>query len=427
MATSKKQQLSLLGAIAIGVASMLGAGVFFVWSAAYQSAKGSFFFALLLAALVASLNAASVYQLASGISRAGGVYAYSRVYLPKSVSFVAGFSFVFGKIASIAAIALIIQLYVVPQGTVLNPVAPTLLNELHVASLAVLLMTSMNLLGINRTALVAAILATVTLSFLIFSVVVGLNNGFDSQVISNFQLQPNLNHGTLAGAAIIFFAFAGYARVATLGDEVKDPKKNIPRAIVISLGIVILLYFLLAIVVSGVIGSENEPMPEATFEAVLYRSAPWFNPVVIDAVVLAASLGSILALLAGVSRTAATMAEDRELPKVFEKRNRFGAPWLAEILIAVGAIVLIETNQYTAWIIGFSSFSVLLYYAIGHLSVLRQPKTERKQPVVVAIFGLTLCLVLLINVPGPAVPISLGILLVAVIARFALQKLVSRN
>jgi len=288
-------------------------------------------------------------------------------------------------------------------------------------------MTSLNLLGINRTALVAAILATVTLSFLIFSVVVGLNNGFDSQVITNFQLQPNLNHGTLAAAAIIFFAFAGYARVATLGDEVKDPKKNIPRAIVISLGIVILLYFLLAIVVSGVIGSENEPMPEATFEAVLYRSAPWFNPVVIDAVVLAASLGSILALLAGVSRTAATMAEDRELPKVFEKRNRFGAPWLAEILIAVGAIVLIETNQYTAWIIGFSSFSVLLYYAIGHLSVLRQPKTERKQPIVVAIFGLILCLLLLINVPGPAVPISLGILLVAVIARFALQKLASRN
>jgi APA family basic amino acid/polyamine antiporter len=121
------------------------------------------------------------------------------------------------------------------------------------------------------------------------------------------------------------------------------------------------------------------------------------------------------------------MAEDRELPKVFEKRNRFGAPWLAEILIAIGAIVLIETNQYTAWIIGFSSFSVLLYYAIGHLSVLRQPKTERKQPIAVALIGLILCLILLINVPGPAVPISLGIISVAVIARFALQKLVSRN
>ena len=117
------------------------------------------------------------------------------------------------------------------------------------------------------------------------------------------------------------------------------------------------------------------------------------------------------------------MAEDRELPRVFEKRSRFGAPWLAELLIAVGAIVLIETKQYTAWVIGFSSFSVLLYYAIGHLSVLRQPKAERKQHLVVAVVGLALCLLLLLNVPGPAVPISLIILAVALLARFTLQKL----
>ena len=427
MATSKRQQLSLLGAVAIGVASMLGAGVFFVWSAAYEAARNTFFIALFLAAIVASLNAASVYQLAGGNSRAGGIYAYSRVYLPKSISFVAGFSFVFGKIASIAAIALIIQLYLVPQGTLLNPATPTLLSDIHVASLAVLLMTSLNLLGINRTALVAAILATITLGFLVFCVFVGFSGGFEAGAIGNLAFAPSLDQGTLAGAAIIFFAFAGYARVATLGDEVRDPKKNIPRAIVISLGIVIVLYFLLAIVVSGVVGSANEPMQDATFEALLTRSAPWFNPVVIDAVVLAASLGSILALLAGVSRTAATMAEDRELPKVFEKRNRFGAPWLAELIIASGAIVLIETKQYTAWVIGFSSFSVLLYYAIGHLSVLRQPKMERKQPPLVAIAGIALCLLLLLNVPGPAVQVSLVILAGALVVRFALQKLFKAN
>ncbi|MFM8927124.1 MAG: APC family permease, partial [Rhodoluna sp.] len=316
MATSKKQQLSLFGAVAIGVASMLGAGVFFVWSAAYEVSDGAFFFALSLAAIVASLNAASVYRLASGISRAGGIYAYSRVYLPKSVSFVAGFSFVFGKIASIAAIALIIQLYLVPHGSLVNPVAPNLLNEIHVSSLAVLFMTCLNLLGINRTALVAAILASITLCFLAFCVVAGLANGFNSDAITELSLRPSLNQGSLAGAALIFFAFAGYARVATLGDEVRDPKKNIPRAILISLGIVIILYFLLAITVVGVIGSGNEAMPTATFEALLSRSAPWFSPALIDAVVLAASLGSILALLAGVSRTAATMAEDLELPKI---------------------------------------------------------------------------------------------------------------
>lgn len=427
MATSKPQQLSLLGAVAIGVASMLGAGVFFVWSAAYDSAGNSFFFALLLAALVASLNSASVYQLASNISRAGGVYAYSRQYLPPSLSFIAGFSFVFGKIASIAAIALIIQTYLVPQGTVLNPAEPTFMSQIHVASLVVILMTCLNLLGINRTALVAAILAVITVGFLVFSIAAGFSNGFNRDVFSEISLMPSASQETLAAAAIIFFAFAGYARVATLGDEVRDPKRNIPRAIVISLAIVITIYFLLALVISAVIGSGNEPMPAATFEALLRVSAPWFNAALIDFVVVAASLGSILALLAGVSRTAATMAEDRELPKVFEKRNRFGSPWLAEFVIALGAVILIETKQYTAWVIGFSSFSVLLYYAIGHLSVLRQPKLERKQPLVVAVAGFSLCVLLLLNVPGPAVPISLGILSLAVAVRFVLQKVFKAN
>ena len=109
MATSKPQQLNLFGAVAIGLASMLGAGVFFVWSTAWDKSHSNIFYALLLAALVAGLNSASVYQLASHVSRAGGVYAYSRTYLPPVFSFVAGFSFVFGKIASIAAIAIIIQ------------------------------------------------------------------------------------------------------------------------------------------------------------------------------------------------------------------------------------------------------------------------------------------------------------------------------
>jgi len=411
MATSKPQQLSLLGAVAIGLASMLGAGVFFVWSTAWDKANNQIFYALFLAGLVASLNAASVYQLASNVSRAGGVYAYSRIYLPSGFSFVAGFAFVFGKIASIAAIAIIIETYVAPG--------------YHLASIVVILMTALNLLGINRTAQMAAVLAAITGIFLLFSVGSGFGAGFRADSFSVQMLTPSPSLSTLSTAAIIFFAFAGYARVATLGDEVRDPKKNIPRAIVISLSIVLALYLLITVVVVGVLNPGNESMPSAVFEALLARTAPWFNPLIIDAVVVAASLGSILALLAGVSRTAATMAEDRELPKLFEKRNRFGAPWLAEFLIATGAVILIETREYTQWVIAFSSFSVLLYYAIGHLSVMCQPKAERKQPLAVALLGFLLCGALLVNVPGPAVLVSSVILVIAFVLRTALRRLVN--
>jgi APA family basic amino acid/polyamine antiporter len=408
MVTSKPiKQLSLAGAVAIGMASMLGAGVFFVWSTTWDKADDKIFIALFLAALVASLNAASVYQLASNVSRAGGVYAYSRVYLPKGFSFIAGFAFVFGKIASIAAIALIIQTYLLPGS--------------HIATVAVLALTALNLLGINRTAQMAAVIAIITISFLIFSITVGFSNGFSVSAFSSSMLLPSRELSTLSAASIIFFAFAGYARVATLGDEVKDPKKNIPRAIVISLSAVLVIYLLITVVVVGVINTGNEPMPEAVFERLLFVSAPWFNPVIIDIVVVLASLGSILALLAGVSRTAATMAEDKELPKVFAKRNRFGAPWLAEALIAIGAVILIESREYTTWVIAFSSFSVLLYYAIGHISVLAQPKDQRKQPRFIAVLGFILCAVLLVNVPGPALLVSTVILLVAFAVRSALQ------
>ena len=408
MVTSKPiKQLSLAGAVAIGMASMLGAGVFFVWSTAWDLSHEKIFIALFLAALVASLNAASVYQLASNVSRAGGVYAYSRVYLPKGFSFIAGFAFVFGKIASIAAIALIIQTYLLPAS--------------HIATIAVLVMTFLNLFGINRTARMAAVIATITICFLIFSITVGFGNGFSLSPFNPGMLLPSGELSTVAAASLIFFAFAGYARVATLGDEVKDPKRNIPRAIVISLASVLVIYLLITVVIVGVVSTGNEPMPHAVFESLLFVSAPWFNPVFIDVVVVLASLGSILALLAGVSRTAATMAEDRELPSLFAKRNRFGAPWLAEALIAIGAVVLIETREYTTWVIAFSSFSVLLYYAIGHISVLAQPKTERKQPRFIAIVGFILCLVLILNVPGPAVLVSTIILLIAFGVRTALQ------
>jgi len=417
MATSKpKQQLSLTGAVAIGLASMLGAGVFFVWSTAWEKVNNQIFFALALAALVASLNAASVYQLASNVSRAGGVYSYARVYLPKEFSFIAGFAFVFGKIASIAAIAIIIETYLLPG-----------LEGWPAAVLAILLMTALNLFGINRTAQMAAVLAVTTISFILFSIVTGFAHGLSSQSFNTEMLMPSANLSTLSAASIIFFAFAGYARVATLGDEVKDPKKNIPKAIAISLSAVLVIYLLITIVFIGILQPSNEAVPAAVFESMVSITAPWFPSWLIDLVVVGASLGSILALLAGVSRTAATMAEDKELPSVFAKRNRFGAPWLAEVLIAIGAITLIETSQYTQWVIAFSSFSVLLYYAIGHISAFMQPKNERRQPRFLAILGFLLCVLLLTNVPGPALQVSTGILLIALLVRLVIRRVASKG
>jgi len=403
-----RKTLGLTGTIFIGLASMLGAGVFVVFRDAYVFSGSWLFAALGVAALVAALNSASIYQLARQVDRPGGTYAYARIYRNDLVSFLAGFAFVFGKIGSIAAIALVFGEYVAPS------------QKQVIAIAAILIMVCVNVLGIQRTALVAAVLAISTSGFLIFTIAVGLNplagvaHQFATYYPSPVKLPLEPGWGIVTGASLIFFAFAGYARVATLGNEVRDAKRNIPRAIVFSLSMVLAIYLLLALVLTHVLGTKLAEV-QAPFN--VYFDALGMNLNLLVIVVAAmASLGSILALLAGVSRTAAEMAVDRELPKFFEARNRFGSPWVAEVMIAVGASSLVFVGDLSS-VIGFSSFSVLFYYALAHVSALGQPRGERLLSPLVQIIGFALCLLLALSVPGPAVIVSTAILLVAIVVR----------
>ena len=389
-----KQQLGLGGTISIGLASMLGAGVFVVFASAYQISSGFIFWALGLAALVATLNAAGIYQLARQVDRPGGVYAYSRVYVNETVSFLSGFAFVFGKIASIAAIALVFQKYVFPA----QPLIPSIV--------AIAILTLINILGINRTAAVATALSYTTTAFLV-AVLVAAGQPSEAKLDEALALVPADGFlSILTGAGVIFFAFAGYARVATLGNEVRDSKRVIPKAIVFSMILVAVLYLALAVVLLNQQGSAiaGDETPVSTVFAKVTGNT-WLSPLI----AATAGLGSMLALLAGVSRTAATMAEDGELPKSFQKRNRFGSPWLAEVLIAVGAIVLASLGQIV-WVIGFSSFSVLFYYAIGHVSAFRQPQNERLVPRWLNVLGILLCSALSLSFGWVTLVISAGIL-----------------
>ncbi|MFM1926674.1 MAG: hypothetical protein RLZ06_250 [Actinomycetota bacterium] len=404
--TPKKQQVGLSGAIAIGLASMLGAGVFVVFGTAYELAGQWLFVALAIAGLVASLNAASVYQLAKQIERPGGAYSYARAYQNDTLSFVAGFAFVFGKIGSIAAISLALGAYASPE------------NQQLVAISAIVIMVIVNSLGIQRTAALAVLLALVTTSFLVFTSTIAIAN-YSSAANSNLALTVTSTQDIAMAASVLFFAFAGYARVATLGNEVRNSKRNIPLAIVITLGFVIALYLVLTTALLAVLGDDlvGAQTPFIDFFSVLRLPfGAW-----VSTVATVASLGSILALLAGVSRTAATMGEDRELPKIFEQRNRFGSPWLAEVLIAIGASSLVAIGNL-AEVIGFSSFSVLVYYAIAHLSALGQPSTERVVPRFVSWSGFVLCIWLALAVPGLAAEISSAILLAALIVRWVARR-----
>ncbi|NCV81561.1 MAG: amino acid permease, partial [Actinobacteria bacterium] len=186
---------------------------------------------ILLAALVAYLNAASIAQLAAVVTRSGGAYAYGRHYLGNAWGFLAGMSFLVGKIGSAAAIALVFATYLTPGFEILTAV------------LAVVVMAAINIAGINRTAFGSKVLATITLSFLTVLILAGLvaEPAEGTMTAGGFP-------GVLTAASLFFFAFAGYARVATLGGEVRDSEKSVPSAIRISLAIVLVTYLALALV-----------------------------------------------------------------------------------------------------------------------------------------------------------------------------------
>lgn len=381
---------------------MLGAGLFVVFGPAAQLAGNQMLLALLLAAAVSYLNAASIAQLAARVEKPGGAYAYARVYLNDTWSFLAGSAFLVGKIASAAAIALAVGTYIFPQQAVLIAVA------------SVVLMAVINIMGINRTAFGSMVLAIITISFLVFVVIASILSP-----ISRSTVLPTPSFdGVLAAAAIFFFAFAGYARVASLGKEVADPGRNIPRAINLSFLVVLAIYASLTIVLPAKLGADLALSSRAVFDLVSV-TIPWFPVELVAVVASIAALGSLLALLAGMSRTGAQMAMDEELPKIFSRRLKNQSPWLSELAVSALVIALVMVGS-VVFAIGISSFAILFYYSIANYAAFRQPESESSRLKIFNVLGLLLCVAIGISVPAQSLLTGASLLVLGLLIRWGI-------
>lgn len=375
MATLKRQ-LGLVGSMAIGISAMLGAGVFYVWAPAYERAGSWLLVALGIAGVVATLNGLSTTQLAIRQPVSGGIYSYGRHYLGDYPGFLAGWLFLTGKIGSAAAIAYVAASYLAPD--VAKPIA--------VASIAVmsLLVTS----GIRIAAKVSIVISSLVVIGLMW---LALPRQVSAEPIA-FGSDGSVM-GVLSAAGLIFFAFAGYARMATLGEEVVKPTRVLPRAIIGGLWVVFVIYLVVAFAVMPELDKSDSGLASPLI--VLAPTTPWL----VIALASIASLGSLMAILAGLSRTSLAMARNSDLPRVLSRVSpRLGGPLVAEIAVAIGAIALVVfTNPL--WLVGLSSAGVLTYYAIGHLSALRQPSSERIVWRIVPALGLGLCALLVVTLP----------------------------
>jgi len=399
---SLARRLRLGDAVAIGLGSMIGAGVFSVWSPAIGVAGSGVLVALAIAAVVAYCNATASAQLAAVHPVAGGTYAYARAEIGPWWGFVAGWSFVVGKIASCAAMAMTFAAYAVADPW-----------QRPVAVAAVTALVAVNCVGVTRTAAVTRVL--VTCSLLGLAVVVAIGWGASGDVAAP-PLPEATAYGVLQGAGLLFFAFAGYARIATMGEEVVDPARTIPRAIVLALVGAVTVYALVGLTVVLVLGADAATSPAPLADVLSRAGWPAAMPIVRVAAA-AASLGALLALLTGIGRTTLAMARERDLPSllaVVDEVHR--VPRRAEIAIGaiVIAIVLVADLRDA---IGFSSFGVLLYYLIANAAAFRQSPSVRRYPRALQVLGALGCLLLLNTLPLVASLVGTAVVVVGVIVR----------
>ena len=390
----------------IGLGSMIGAGVFSVFGPAAQAAGAALLIGLGIAAVVAYCNATSSAQLAATYPTSGGTYIYGRERLGAWWGYIAGWGFVAGKIASCAAMALTVVAYVIPTAW-----------QRPVAVCTVAVMTAVTCLGVTRTARVTAILVSIVLAILGIAVVGAWAGGNPQGTRWDPTTAGHGWYGVVQSAGLIFFAYAGYARIATLGEEVREPRRTIPRAILIALLIAVVGYAAVALTTLATLGPQRLAASSApVVDAVAAGSWNWAVPLVRVGAV-AASLGALLALIAGIGRTTLAMARHADLPRwlaaVDPKRQ---IPRRAQLAVGLLVCVLVALTDLRG-AIAFSSFGVLIYYLIANLAAFTQPGDDRRYPRPVQILGVIGCAGLVATLPITGIVTGLAIFAVGVVLR----------
>lgn len=400
------RRLGLTDAVALGLGSMLGAGVFATFGPAAAAAGAGLLIALGIAALVAYCNGIASAQLAARYPESGGTYRYGRYRLGPVWGFLAGWGFVIGKTASCAAMAMTFGAYAWPA----HPTPP--------AIAAVVILTSVNYLGITKTTRLTRLLVGLTLLALAAVVVAALGGGHADPANLTGWASGGLA-GIIQAAALLFFAFAGYARIATLGEEVREPARTIPRAVPIALGIAVVVYALVGVAALAAVGpaalaASSAPLAAATQSGAL----SWLTPVVrIGGAV--ASAGVLLSLLAGVGRTVLAMARDHELPHVLAAIHpRHQVPHRAEVLLGLTITIIVLLADLRG-AIGFSSFAVLTYYAIANAASFTLPGRACWWRRPLAVLGAAGCMALALTLQLTTVLIGAAVLVVGLLLRAA--------
>jgi basic amino acid/polyamine antiporter, APA family len=407
-----RRDLDLIAAVAVGLGAIIGAGIFVVTGVAAGVAGPAFIIGLFLAGIVATFNALSSAQLAATYPKSGGTYEYGYQVLHPWLGFAAGWMFLASKLAAGGTVALGFAGYL----HTLIPAIP----QRPAAVAAIILLSVVNYFGIQRTGR----LNTVIVSISVLSLFIFVLFGIPDIEMGNFQpFAPAGIQGTLQSAALLFFAYTGYARLATLGEEVANPRKTIPRAIILALGISIVLYLAVSFVAVGSTGAGSMADSASPLES----AARGFQfPQVSRVVAIGATtamLGVLLSQVLGISRMVFAMARRRDIPSLFDHVHPVNAIPDRGIILTAAAMLLVAVFGTLDVIVSAASFTILMYYSIANLAALRMRPQDRLFPIWIPVLGLISCLALAATLPRAIIASGIGLMVVGFLLRYVYRKL----
>lgn len=413
MTQAKLQRvLGLKDAVAVGLGAIIGAGIFVVTGVAAGVSGPAFIVGLMIAGIVASFNALSSAQLAAVYPQSGGTYEYGYRLLNPALGFSAGWMFVLSKLSAAGIVA-------IGFGSYFHQLLPYFSPMVYSVS-AIVLLTVANLWGIQKAGFINISIVLVTLLALLYFVVGGLPH----VQMSNFEpFAPFGIKGVAESAAILFFAFTGYARIATLAEEVREPRKTIPRAIIITIAVAIVLYAAVSVVALGVLGA---PAMSGTSSPLQLAANAMAAPGISLVVTLGAStamLGVLLSQIMGISRMLLAMGRRNDLPHFFELiHKRTYVPHIA-IVFTAAVVLLITVFGSFQFVVRTATFTILLYYSIANMAALRQPQAEQIYGRIVPWLGLAGCVAMSMSLPFMVIVSGFGLLLAGFVVRYLLRVL----
>ncbi len=388
--------LSLFDAVNVALGAIIGAGIFVIIGTAAGAAGPAVFISVLIAAAVAVMTGLASAELSRIYPKSGGAYLFAKEALSDWAGFVVGWVWIFSNVVAGAAVA-------VGFGHYAAFFVPSIPVQAW-AAVAISAAAALNLAGMRNESKVNNVLVAVKVAILLFFIAVAL---FYFKPANFEPLAPFGLGGVLAGAATIFFAYSGFSRVAVIADEVKDAKRNVPAATLISIAVSTLLYAAVAVAAVGVAGYAALAESESPLADAMAAEGAWYGGMVMAFGALLATGTVLLGSILGVSRLAYKMACDRELPSFLCAMSSSGVP-VYSIALGSAAIFALAFAADLSQIVYISSFSHLLYYAAINLSGLRVFRSSVRYA---AAGGLVSCIVLMASLPQLSWMIGFGTVL----------------